>query len=165
MKPQEYKGKAVTHTPSGKTFIVKGGGRTTQGVWQLKDEEDNRYPIDECHLITVAEISLDVQKLRETKNESELIQLRDLIKEVRFYLAWTELEKDPVEAAIVAIHYCENWQEFCDVVELYGCSKTQSDPKDPTSLSARFSARCAEDESRTLLIRNWFNEYKQGKAA
>jgi len=157
MTPQEYKGKAVTHAPSGENFIVSGGKKKKTG-WFLKDELENLYPIDECQLVQINALDFDVRKLKSFVSARQFSSFCQQVGKDRFTAAWAKLDESPVEAAVAAIaaEYCVCWEQFCQLAETYEVSKELS-----LDLNQQFRA-LLKAKNLDGLIAQW---YQQSKSA
>lgn len=121
MNPKDCKGKRVTHLPTQLIFVVAGGAKKA-GTWYLKDEQKTLYLFDECQLTA----HVDALTLKSVTDLHQLTEFHKRVGVERFNEAWIELESNPVEATSVALLYCDNWTEFCGIVEDYGVSEKQS---------------------------------------
>lgn len=146
MNPKDCKGKRVAHTPTNKSFVVVGGAKKS-GAWYLKDEYGALHLFDECRLT----IESDVIALKSFTELSQLIDFHALVGSNCFNEAWTELEKNPVDAASVALLYCDNWTEFCGIVEEYGVSEKQS-----ATLNKKFKDLLRE-KGLAKTVSTWYN--------
>jgi hypothetical protein len=95
-------------------------------------------------------LEFDLRKIKAVKNTEGLIKLHQLIGQERFTAAWEELQKDPVEAALVAIHYCNNWNEFLEMLDTYEVSRALN-----VSLNRKFRDRVRENKNLSTLIATW----------
>jgi len=156
MNPKDYKNKTVIHKPTQKQFVVTGGGKTKKTQeWYLKDAQGDTYPLTECQLVDtnsfqINKLEFDLRKIKAVKNTEGLIKLHQLIGQERFSIAWEELEKDPVEAALVAIHYCNNWNEFLEMLDTYEVSSALN-----VVLNGKFRDRVRENKNLSTLIATW----------
>ena len=162
MNPKEYKGKTVTHTPTAKTFVVAGGGKNkTTKAWFLKDEQGVTYPLTECQLIEsqsqINQLEFDTRKIRDAKDLQAIAKYYDRIGSDRFLAACQNL--DQIEAAVLGVFYCENWEQFCAVAEGYGVTKERC-----LQLNERFRNRLKE-KGLAGQVAQWYQEHNQGKAA
>lgn len=124
MKPTDYKGKTVTHIPTNYTFKVTGG-KVEQGQVFLKDSIGELYPLHDCQLCEINQLDFDVRKLKQVKTHKELDKFFVSRGQDRFLEAWASLEDEPAVAAVIAILYCDNWEDFCLVINGYGVDEKQ----------------------------------------
>lgn len=142
MHPREYKGKRVLYHPLEKIFVVAGGKQIAKS-WFLKDENDYLYPIEDCQLLQINQLEFDLRKLKQINTLADLEKFFEVRGWDRFHEAWGELEKDPVEAAAMAILYCNNWADFCHIADGYGVSLATDSTADK-SRRKKFWARLVE---------------------
>lgn len=151
MKPQDYKAKQVIHTPTNCLFTVVGGKRKGHS-WFLKDDRGNLFPIEECQLFDPNQLDFDLRSLKSVNSLKDLNRYFKARDPARFQRAWAELEKDPVEAALIAIFYCDNWADFESMCEGYGVKSWQSE-----ALSNRLRDRVKANPSLSKLVNEWYN--------
>ena len=103
----------------------------------------------------ISQLDFDVRKFKAAKSLHDLEKLFQMIDWDRFHAAWQELEKSPVDAATMAIFYCENWANFCVLAEAYGVTKEQS-----PELNQKFRDRLKEKGLNSLVLA-WYQQNKE----
>lgn len=156
MNPKDYKGKQVNHIPTGKSFVVTGGQKR-RGEWFLKDEQGSFYLMDECQIVQVNQLALDVHALRSAMSLDDLQNIFDQVGRNRFQQAFSEIEKDSVEAATLCLLYCNNWEGLTIVCNIYKVGKEHS-----PELNQQFRARLKE-KGLAQLVAAWY-QAREGAA-
>ncbi len=154
MKPKDWKTKTATHIPSDTVFVVIGGAKKG-GKWYLKDEQNTLYLFDECQLI----VHSDVYTLKTFTYLDQLTEFHDEIGSKRFSEALSKLEETPLEAAAIALLYCDCWSDFETVTEIYKVSSKINPQR-----NAEFKALLAQ-KGLAARVRGWYEQRNQKEAA